>query len=177
MDPIVLIGFMGSGKTTLGRRLAAALGVDFIDLDERLEAASGCSIRVLVERDGEAAFRVAELDVLRGLVEDRPADCVVATGGGVVESRAGRDLIARLGRVVWLRSDPEACIARLDAARAARPLLDDAHGWRARYAGRAPLYAAAAECVIDTHPDGVEDSLRSLLRWLGRVVPPADPGG
>ena len=166
MDPIVLIGFMGSGKTTLGRSLATALGVDFIDLDSELETAHGCSVHSMIARDGEPVFRARELDVLRALVASRRADCVVATGGGVVESAAARAMLAQWGRVVWLRADPEACVERLGAARATRPLLQDAD-WRIRYARRAPQYAALAAFVVDTHPDGVDASLRALLRWLG----------
>jgi len=177
MDPVVLIGFMGSGKTTLGRRLAAALGVDFIDCDTELETAAGCSIRTLIERRGEAAFRSSELAVLRRLVDSRRADCVVATGGGIVESAAARALLPQLGRVVWLRADPETCVARLGTARVTRPLLADADGWRARYARRAPLYAAVAAYVVDTHPDGVEASLGVLLRWLGPLLPTTPAGG
>jgi shikimate kinase len=163
LDPIVLIGFMGSGKSTLGRRLAAALGLDCIDLDAQLEAARGTSIASLWRQEGERGFRALELAVLRSLLESKPADCVVVTGGGVVETPEALPLLQQLGRVVWLRADPAACVARLGPARSARPLLDDEAAWKQRYLRREPLYRAAARHVVDTHPADEEASLRALL--------------
>ncbi len=165
---------MGSGKSTLGRRLAAALALDCIDLDAQLAAARGSSIASLLRSLGEARFRALELEVLRSLVESRPADCVVVTGGGVVESSAALPLLLQLGCVVWLRADPQACVERLGAARAARPLLDD-ETWRERYRRREPLYRAAARHTIDTHPADEDTSLRALLALVAQAKGEAPP--
>jgi len=170
---IVLIGFMGSGKSTLGQKLATALGVDFVDLDQRLEAEQGCSIRHLLARHGEAGFRALELRALHDLLTSGGADRVIATGGGVVESQAARPLLRRLGRVVWLRANPEACVARLGTARGERPLLDDESSWRARYQRREPLYRDLAELVVETHPAALEASLEAVLHGLGLAPPGA----
>ncbi len=164
---------MGSGKTTLGRRVAGVRGLDFIDLDAQLEAARGCSLRDLVQREGEPAFRALELEALRAVLEAHSTDCVIATGGGIVETEAARPLLAQLGCVVWLRADPAACVARLGSDRALRPFLDDEALWRARYSRREPLYRALAAHVVDTHPADVESSLAALLHCLDTLGPAA----
>ena len=154
---------MGSGKTTLGARLAALRDAAFVDLDARLEAATGRSVRDWFVHHGEAAFRAAELATLRAVVTHAAPRCVLATGGGLVETADATDLLRQFGTVVWLRADPAACVARLGGARAARPLLDDAPAWRARWERRAPLYAGLAAAVVDTHPQTIDASLAALL--------------
>lgn len=154
---------MGSGKTTLGERLASRLGVPFVDLDARLEARCGASIRAVFERGGEPEFRRLELEELRLLVQEAPAACVVAVGGGVVETEAAPALLRRLGRIVWLRADPHACVARLGGARGARPLLDPGTAWTARWRRREPLYRALAEAIVETHSQGIDASLEQLV--------------
>jgi shikimate kinase len=107
-----------------------------------------------------------ELQQLRQLLQRRPAPGVVATGGGIVEIPDALPLLRQLGRVVWLRADPEVCIARLGAARTARPLLDGDADWRPRYARREPLYRLAAQRIVDTDRGDVETSLEALVRCL-----------
>ena len=157
---------MGSGKTTLGGALADRLGARFVDLDALMEASTGRSVHDLLTKDGEVEFRRLEFDTLRELVASRPEDCVVATGGGIVETPEARLLLRALGRVVWLRADPEVCVARLGAAKRHRPLLADEAEWRRRWQQRQALYRALADYVVDTHPAGVEESLRQALEVL-----------
>jgi len=159
---------MGSGKTTLGERLAAALGATFIDLDARLTMQHGGSIREILEAEGETSFRRRELQLLQRLLVEKRTEVVVATGGGIVEIPEAAPLLRQLGRVVWLRADPEICIARLGAARQMRPLLDDGADWRGRYERREPLYRQAAQSIVDTDQGDIEASLAALLRSLGR---------
>jgi shikimate kinase len=166
LERLVLIGFMGSGKTALGAGLAARLGIDFIDLDDRIEAAAGMSARAVFTAEGEAEFRRRELQALQRLESTAPARCIIATGGGIVETPAAHAVLRALGCVVWLRADPEAGVARLGEASRLRPLLDG--DWRSRWERRAPLYAALAECIVDTHPDDYETSLAALRKiWDG----------
>lgn len=167
---------MGSGKTTLGTRLATALHVDFIDVDARLEAESGRSIRDLMQTAGEAAFRRLELQVLRRLRQEEGTGRVVATGGGIVEVPAARPLLQQLGLVVWLRADPEICVSRLGSGRHVRPLLDDGTEWRERYARREPLYRQAAQCIVETDQEGIEACLGALLRCVQGTGRPARDG-
>jgi shikimate kinase len=166
LERLVLIGFMGSGKTTLGAGLASRLGIDFIDLDDCIEAAAEKSVRAVFTAEGEAGFRRRELEALHRLESTAPARCIVATGGGIVETRAAHAVLRALGRVVWLRADPEAGVARLGEASRSRPLLDG--DWRGRWERRAPLYAALAESIVDTHPGDFETSLAALQEiWDG----------
>lgn len=159
-----MIGFMGSGKSTLGPRLAARLGVHFLDLDVEIERRAACTIAELVAAEGEAALRRQELEALRALVDAAPPGCVIATGGGIVESPEARTLLRALGRIVWLEAEPEASVSRLPGpARAARPLLDADGAWRQRWALRQPHYRALADAVVNTYPDAIDASLERLV--------------
>lgn len=168
----MLIGFMGAGKSTLGRRLAAQSGGDFVDLDEVIEQRSGCSVAELFASEGESGFRARELAALRDLAARRPRPAVVAVGGGIVETPGAAPLLRELGTIVWLAADPHVCVARLGAARATRPLLAPGNAWQRRWEVRAPLYRALAAAVVSTHPEGIETSLEQLA-GLAAGGPPA----
>ena len=152
---VVLVGLMGSGKTTVGRRLAALLDFDFIDADEALVEITDRSITEIFETDGEEKFRSIEADVLEDLLEHhRPA--VIATGGGVVLRDDNRRRL-RGGdvTVVWLDGSPAFLASRVEG-KPNRPLLAGAEPARdvlARlHAQRAPLYAEVADLTIDVEP-------------------------
>jgi shikimate kinase len=153
---LVLVGLMGSGKTTVGRRLARKLDRPFVDADEELEATTGRSVADWFAVDGEDAFRDAESQVLGALL-DRDEPLVIATGGGVVGRAENR---ARLTSddltVVWLQATPELLAYRVSqkAPRAHRPLLaeDPAAVLTRLAAERDPWYAEVADLVIDIDP-------------------------
>ena len=117
---LYLVGMMGSGKSTAGRPLSAALGYRFIDADETLERAAGCSIAEIFERDGEAAFRDLETAVLESIAPWH--SLVVATGGGVVTRPRNWGLLHQ-GLVVWLDASEDLLLKRLRADPSPRPLL------------------------------------------------------
>ena len=147
---LVLVGPMGAGKSAIGRKLAARLGLAFADLDEDIEAATGAAIPVIFDCEGEAGFRQRE----RAALESRLAGegLVLATGGGAVLDPGNRRLLRERGYVVWLRSRVETQLERL-ARCANRPLLqgaDRAEVLRALAAERDPLYAEAADFIFDT---------------------------
>lgn len=167
MRHVALVGMMGSGKSTVGRRVAALTGREFVDLDETIVAREGISIPEIFATDGEAAFRRAEWEALVAVL-DRTDPVVVATGGGVVTSATCRDLLGRSAEVVWLRADPSALAERVGDGRG-RPLLsgeDPAAVLSRLAADRDPLYAATADVVVDTEGlvvEAVADLVVSLL--------------
>lgn len=117
---VVLVGMMGSGKTAIGRALAAELDVPFVDSDAAIEEAAAATIAEIFARDGEAFFRKREEEVLRRLLSDQPR--IVSTGGGAFLSEANRAAIADLGIAVWLDADLETLWERV-RHKDTRPLL------------------------------------------------------
>lgn len=157
-ERILLVGMMGSGKTTVGRLLAGRLGWDYLDSDEQVGRNTGRTVREIFEVDGEAAFRVEEKRALRqALSGDRPV--VVAVAGGAVLDEENRVVLAGAGMVVWLDAPPEVLARRVQAEVDHRPLLGaDAGEALARLDGeRRPLYRNLADVVIDVAetPPGV----------------------
>ncbi len=117
---IVLIGLMGAGKSSVGRRLAAFLGLPFVDADHEIEAAAGCSVSDIFKLYGEDAFRDGERKVINRLLEDGPV--VLATGGGAFMDDETRKQIMEKGISVWLKADLKTLINRTEG-RPHRPLL------------------------------------------------------
>ena len=162
---IVLVGLMGAGKSTVGRRLAARLGMDFIDADEEIERAAGMSIAEIFERYGEAAFRDGERRVIARIIHG-PA-CVLATGGGAFVNDETRALILAEALAIWLDADVDTLAARV-ARRSTRPLLigkDPRAVLTELAAARNPLYAQAPLRVPSAsapHDVTVEAILKAL---------------
>jgi shikimate kinase len=118
--PIVLVGLMGAGKSTVGRRLAAVLGVSFVDSDQEIVEAAGCSISDIFETYGEEIFRDLEKRVMLRLVTSQP--CVIATGGGAFIQPDIRAAVKENAISVWLKADLPVLIERV-SRRDNRPLL------------------------------------------------------
>ena len=119
---VVLVGMMGVGKTTVGRRLAPRLGVPFFDADEEIEKAAGMSVSDLFARHGEESFRRGETLVIERLLDGAPI--VLATGGGAMTIDATRDVIKRRSISIWLRADVDVIVERA-TRRDNRPLLKE----------------------------------------------------
>ena len=117
---IVLIGFMGSGKTTIGRKLAVRLGYRFIDMDRFIEGEQQCKISQIFEERGETAFRELETDLLRRLIEVE--NTVVSTGGGVVTVEGNIDIIRSIGISIYLKAAIDKIFERV-SRNSKRPLL------------------------------------------------------
>jgi shikimate kinase len=152
---VVLVGLMGSGKTTVGRRLAAALDRHFIDADAALEEITDRTVAEVFAEDGERGFRAIEADVLEELLEHHePA--VIASGGGVVLNGENRHrLQQRNVTTVWLDASP-AFLASRAQAKPHRPLLSGDESPREvlerLHAERAELYREVADIVVDVEP-------------------------
>lgn len=119
---IVMVGLMGAGKSSIGRRLATRLGLPFVDADNEIEKAAGCSISEIFDRFGEKAFRDGERKVIARLM-DGPMQ-VLSTGGGAFMDDDTRALIAERGVSVWLRADLDLLVQRC-SRRNTRPLLQN----------------------------------------------------
>lgn len=140
---IVLIGMMGAGKSSIGRRLAKKLELPFVDADAEIELAAGMTITEIFEQHGEPYFRAGEARVLARLLEQGPQ--VLATGGGAYMNPDTRALIRKKGITVWLKADPDVLMRRIKR-RADRPLLQtaDPEATLNRLIGeRYPVYAEA----------------------------------
>lgn len=157
---VVLVGLMGSGKTTVGRRLAARLDRPFVDADAALVEVADRSIAEIFATDGEPSFRALEADVLEELLEHHEPT-VIASGGGVVLAEQNRRrLAAPEVTVVWLRAEPAFLASRVEG-RTHRPLLQGEEPARAvlarLQAERDPLYAEVADITVDVEPFHVAD--------------------
>ncbi|WP_338245326.1 shikimate kinase [Aurantiacibacter hainanensis] len=122
--PIVLVGMMGVGKSTVGRKLAATLGMDFVDADEEICEAANMTIPEIFDLFGEGYFRDGERRVIARLLEEKGCDCVLATGGGAFVQDETRELILERGIAIWLDSDVETLVERV-SRNDRRPLLRD----------------------------------------------------
>ena len=171
---IVLVGLMGAGKSTVGRRLASALRLPFHDADQEIETAAGCSISDFFATYGEAAFRDGERKVIARLLKG-PRH-VLATGGGAFMDPTTRVLIKAEGLSVWLRANIELLMERV-AKRPTRPLLknDDPRATMERLmAERYPIYAEA-DVTVDSNGgphDTVVQRILAELAALGVKVAP-----
>lgn len=164
--PIVLVGLMGAGKTSVGRRLAAALGVAFRDSDHEIETAAGLEIREIFERFGEAYFRDGEQKVVRRLLSDPPG--VLATGGGAFVSPHVREAVSDLGVSVWLNADLATLWERV-RDKPTRPLLQKPNAREVLgglLADRAPVYALAD---IEVHSDRDVTQDRMVRRIIAAI--------
>lgn len=149
---IVLIGFMGCGKSTVGRELHQRLGYPLVDMDQVIERTAGKPISRIFEEEGEAAFRDRETALLRELLEPTGIRRIISTGGGVVVRPENRQLLRRLGYVVWLHA-PFGALVERTSRNHHRPLLrteDPAEKIRTLLEQRKPWYAEAAHLKIET---------------------------
>ena len=141
--PVVLVGMMGVGKSTVGRLLASRLRVDFVDTDDEIELAAGMTIAEIFERFGEEYFRDGERRVIARLIDGEPK--VIATGGGAFINNTTRALIMEKCHSVWIDADLDILVARV-SRRSHRPLLVGKHPkvvMTELFAKRGPIYALA----------------------------------
>jgi shikimate kinase len=167
---VVLVGMMGSGKSSVGRRLGLRLGLPFIDADEEIETAANMSISEIFAQRGESEFRDGERRVISRILTTR-APLVLATGGGAFMNAETRERIAQLGISIWLKAEPEVLMRRV-RKRSNRPLLQTADPeatLRRMLAEREPFYALADVTLVsrdDPHDVVVEDAISALDRHV-----------
>jgi len=161
---IVLVGMMGAGKSSIGRRLAARLGIPFIDADAEIESAAGMTIPEIFDKHGEPYFRAGEARVIARLLDNGPQ--VLATGGGSLMDAQTRALIGEKGVSIWLKADIDVLLKRTKR-RNDRPLAEKI---RDLLPIREPLYAQA-DIVVQSrdepHENIVDEIMTQLPRRLG----------
>ena len=169
--PVVLVGLMGVGKSTVGRRLATVLGFDFVDADAAIEDAAQMAIPDIFAKYGEPHFRSGERRVIARLIDEAGRSSVIATGGGAFVDPETRALILSRAIAVWLDSDLDTLVERT-GRRATRPLLrngDPREILSRLKAAREPAYAEApirVESCLGPHQRTVTAILKALDAWL-----------
>jgi shikimate kinase len=164
---IVLVGMMGCGKSTVGRRLATRLRLPFVDADHAIEEAAGCTIQEIFDRHGEASFRDGERRVIARLIDGSPK--VIATGGGAFMNDDTRALILERATAIWLKAELSVLVERV-GRRDGRPLLKgrDPRAVLAELCAiREPVYALAP-IHIRSEPLPHEAAVDAILRKIGR---------
>jgi shikimate kinase len=163
--PIALVGMMGAGKTTVGRRLAKALGLTFRDADLEIEKAAGMSVSELFEKHGEGSFRQGEAKVIERLLSGPPI--VLATGGGALTNAATRALVKEKALSIWLRAEVDTLVRRA-TRRPTRPLLKrgDPKETIARLLAERTPYYAEATLTVDSRPGAHGKTVAAIMAAL-----------
>lgn len=170
MKNIILIGFMGCGKSSVGRRLAEALNCDFLDTDDLIEKEQGRSISDIFATDGEGAFREMETECLRSLIAKGGEGFVLSVGGGLPVREVNRSLLKELGTVVLLSVSAEVVYKRLRNDKT-RPLLQDKNP-RGRIEdlmnARKGFYEDAATCVVKVDEKNFDEIVEEIIKISGK---------
>lgn len=164
---VFLVGPMGAGKSTIGRQLSDALGMEFVDSDKEIEKRTGVDIPLIFELEGESGFRKREKSMIHELAE-RTAT-VLATGGGAVLDADNRTVLAARGTVIYLHASIDQ-LAKRTARDRNRPLLqteDPRSKLEEIMVVREPLYREVADIAIDTSGRNVKAVVKDLLERLG----------
>jgi shikimate kinase len=165
---LVITGYMGAGKTSVGRRVASRLGRTFVDADREIEAHAGMPIPEIFSRRGEVWFRRTEETVIREILAREPG--VLALGGGALESDRTRGLVSRTADVVWLKASVAVAWARVEGSD--RPLAADRGRFERRARAREANYRAAAHLEVDA--DAPADVVAGrVAAWAGGRETPA----
>ena len=167
--PVVLVGMMGAGKSAVGRRLAAALDLPFVDADDEIEQAAGCPITDIFARHGEDAFRVGERRVIERLLK-QPI-CILATGGGAFMDNGIRRAIKASAISVWLKADLETLWQRV-RRRSDRPLLNTENPKQTLETlmeTRYPIYAQA-DITIESCEGPLDETVKRVAEDLKRFL-------
>ncbi len=161
MNNLYLIGIMGCGKTTVGKKAAKILGSPFFDLDREVEKKEGLLIREIFEKNGESAFRALESKVLADLSHQREA--VISTGGGIILMQKNVDQMKATGTIIWIRRPVEDIIRRVNTN--VRPLIkDNPKKLFEIYAEREPLYQQYADITID-NTKGLNEAAEAIAMF------------
>ncbi len=165
--PVVMVGLMGAGKTSVGRALARRLGIPFVDSDKEIEAAAGCSVVDIFSMYGEEEFRRVEQRVIERLLDTPPALKVISTGEGAFITPAVREMVLERALSVWLRADLDLLVKRT-GSRDTRPQLlntDSRKILEQLISERYETYAQA-DITVETKDENLRKTLNKVLRAI-----------
>jgi shikimate kinase len=166
IENIVLVGLMGSGKTTIGKQLSKKLKKLFIDTDLLIKQKTGVDITTIFELEGEDGFRLRETNLLHELLLEH--DKVIATGGGIVLLEANRKLLQKIGKIIYLKADPNDLAIRLRQDKS-RPLIQNVDLLKklnTLFEERDSLYKSLANYIIETKNKRVIDINEEIMELL-----------
>ena len=164
---IALIGFMGTGKTAVGKALAEKLGRSFVELDSLIEQKAGMSIPEIFQQDGEIAFRELEIEVTKEVSKDK--NLVIACGGGIVLNKINIDCLRENARMVYLAASPRVMLRRVANEEGQRPLLEVDNPTltiRELLGFRKPFYERAADIIINTSKLDINSVAEQIISKL-----------
>jgi shikimate kinase len=167
---IALIGFMGAGKTAVGKLLAEKLGKQFIELDELIEKRTGKTIPEIFRQDGEIAFREIEIEVTRDAAEETNA--VIACGGGIVMNQINIERLKKNSVIVYLETSPEMVLKRTSSDKDERPMLiaeDKTAEVKRLLKLRQPFYERSADMAVNTSVPDVAGVTGQIIKKLSRL--------
>ena len=165
--PVVMVGLMGAGKTSVGRALARRLGIPFVDTDKEIEAAAGCSVVDIFSMYGEEEFRRVEQRVIERLLDTPPALKVISTGEGAFITPAVREMVLERALSVWLRADLDLLVHRT-GARDTRPQLlnTDSRKILSQLIDERYKTYALADITVETKDENLRKTLGKVLRAI-----------
>ena len=166
---VALIGFMGVGKTVVGKALARKLNWEFIELDSLIEQKAGKPIAEIFQQDGEIVFRGLEIEVTKEIAREK--NLVIACGGGIVLNKINIDRLKEEGIIVYLTASPRVILKRVSSEEGQRPLLEIDNPTltiRELLRFRKPFYERAADIKIDTSKLNVDEVVKKLIEKMKR---------
>lgn len=166
---IILIGFMGSGKSSVGKALSKKLKMKFLDIDNEVERIEGCSITDLFEKHGQEYFRSLENDLLKKILKEK--NIIVSTGGGIIARKENLELLKRENKVIFLDANVETIIKNVSKEISKRPLLKDSKNLYIEVDNllykRYEKYKQIADFTIDVNEKNIEEVVSQILVYIG----------
>ena len=175
--PIVMVGLMGAGKTSVGRALSRALGIPFVDSDKEIEAAAGASVVDIFSMYGEQEFRRAEKSVIERLLDSEPKVKVISTGEGAFITPAVREMVLKRAVSIWLKADLDLLVKRTNFRRTRPQLLNnDSRAILSQLIDERYDTYAMANIMVETHDESLRKTLDAVLKTLEQYQTKNKPG-